>query len=197
MPMAREAVGRFGGGLSSDAHAPCQASSVAMTPEQRAELDSLPLSGLYSRSIEVYKQIHGSSDTPGCPDTPAERDVLIDKALVYLRRAEDVCERAALFSDNESIDDVKTSDVKYLLLPSLLAELVGEQPDLALRPAALEKSEEAYMRFLDRCVTLGAAPSSCVDACRRLLKRGGSSQGLQDAAAQRNERIARHRFSLA
>jgi hypothetical protein len=144
----------------------------ADSSELRAELDSLSLSGLYARSLDLFRKIQGNADTEGCPDTPAERDKMISTALSYLRRAEDVCDRAGIFSDNEAIEDVKTSDLKYLLLPSLVAELAGEEMDMDLRPAALERTEEAYMRFIQRCVDLKAAPESCLQACRRLLTQG-------------------------
>ena len=59
--------------------------------------------------------------------------------------------RAGIFSDNEGVEDVKTSDIKYLLLPALVAELAGEEMDMAARPAALARARDAYLRFMERC----------------------------------------------
>ena len=46
---------------------------------------------------------------------------------------------------------MKTSDIKYLLLPALVAELAGEEMDMAARPAALARARDAYLRFMERC----------------------------------------------
>ena len=118
--------------------------------ELRAELDSLPLSGLFARALKMFTQIHGAADSEGCGASEAERDALIARALTVVQRAQDVAERAGLFSDNEALEDVKTGDLKYLLLPFFAAELLSEEMDMDRRPAALTRAENAYLQFLER-----------------------------------------------
>lgn len=57
--------------------------------------------------------------------------------------------RLALFSRNETADDVATSSLKYLLVPSLLGELLAKAPG-ADRSAAVDGAppEAASPRLL-------------------------------------------------
>ena len=118
--------------------------------ELRSELESLPLSGLFARALKMFTQIHGTADSEGCGARGEEREALIARALTVVQRAQDVAERAGLFSDNEALEDVKTGDLKYLLLPFFAAELLGEEMNMDRRPAALTRAENAYLQFLER-----------------------------------------------
>jgi len=58
-----------------------------------------------------------------------------------------------LFSKNETIEDVSTLSVKYLLLPYLLGELTNNLPvaDIGARKSYLESAIIYYRDFVDRC----------------------------------------------
>ena len=84
------------GGAGAAAKEPGAAGAGAMSAHLRAEMDSLPLSGLYARSRDLLEKIHGGAGVEGCAASPAEREVLIQTALALLARAEDVCDRCAL-----------------------------------------------------------------------------------------------------
>ena len=55
---------------------------------------------------------------------------------------------AALFSANEEVDDIATNDLKYLLVPSLLADLQAStrERDPQARLALLEDASASYSR---------------------------------------------------
>ena len=54
--------------------------------------------------LQMYKELHGNAETEGAPKTPADRELLTKRTLLYLDRAEDVCNRAGVFSENETVE---------------------------------------------------------------------------------------------
>jgi hypothetical protein len=54
--------------------------------------------------LQMYKELHGNAETEGAPKTPADRELLTKRTLLYLERAEDVCNRAGVFSENETVE---------------------------------------------------------------------------------------------
>jgi hypothetical protein len=63
----------------------------------------------------MYNQLHGNAETEGAPKTPADRELLTKRTLLYLERAEDVCNRAGVFSENETVEVCIFSQLNHCL----------------------------------------------------------------------------------
>ncbi|KAF4979211.1 hypothetical protein FDECE_18100, partial [Fusarium decemcellulare] len=81
--------------------------------------------------------------------SPAYRADL-EAALSLYTRARDQIAAVSLFSPNEGVEDISTSDLPYLLLDAHVAELVQKTPNLSpdQRGDVLAQSRSAYERFL-------------------------------------------------
>ncbi|KAK2675869.1 hypothetical protein RAB80_008054 [Fusarium oxysporum f. sp. vasinfectum] len=81
--------------------------------------------------------------------SPAYRSDL-EAALSLYSSARDQISALALFSSNEGLEDVSTSDLPYLLLDAHVAELIQKTPNQSpdQRLEVLSKSRAAYERFL-------------------------------------------------
>ncbi|KAK2155421.1 hypothetical protein LSH36_241g07018 [Paralvinella palmiformis] len=61
-----------------------------------------------------------------------------------------------LFSDNEELEEVSTSEIKYMLLPAILGYLEGKKTE-ADRLETINKSKVFYVDFLRICKNYGVA----------------------------------------
>ena len=71
-------------------------------------------------------------------------------------------EQAALFSSNETLDDIPTGDLKYLQLEAHLSEILLKEPFVSpeSRIACLKSSLRASRAFLDRMKALDLVDDS-------------------------------------
>ncbi|RSL58042.1 hypothetical protein CEP54_008032 [Fusarium duplospermum] len=81
--------------------------------------------------------------------SPAYRADL-EAALSLYAKARDRMAAVSLFSANEGVEDISTTDLPYLLLDAHVAELVQKTPNLSpdQRQDVLAESRSAYERFL-------------------------------------------------
>ncbi|CAM1511379.1 Fc.00g088920.m01.CDS01 [Cosmosporella sp. VM-42] len=75
---------------------------------------------------------------------------ILDEALTLYARARQQISALGLFSPNEGVEDISTSDLPFLLVDYYVAELVQKTPNLspAQRLDVLGQSRSAYERFL-------------------------------------------------
>lgn len=74
----------------------------------------------------------------------------VKKAMALLEKATRLVSLTNMFSDNESADEISTSNIQYLLLPALLGSLslkltIGERKDI------IQCAEVYFKDFLKRC----------------------------------------------
>ncbi|KAH7116050.1 type 2A phosphatase-associated protein 42 [Dendryphion nanum] len=105
-------------------------------------------------------------------------------------------EQVNLFSRNESLDDVSSSDIQYMTISYHLAELVQKiTGDVATRKENLLRARTHYDKFLkllDAYDVLGASDSKLYEAYledRNVF----STASTKDVAARRDAKIARFR----
>ncbi|EKX35340.1 hypothetical protein GUITHDRAFT_165999 [Guillardia theta CCMP2712] len=166
-----------------------------VTDEEAEEVDSLSLSSLFAKVQALYQrsQVPGGGRKGLCFDcSPKEKEEVIERALFYSSRAMDVLERAGIFSENETIQDVNTPDMRFLMIPYFHAMLLANCSDLSIRRDRLDKSCETIRRFLKLCTDLEVLQDpTFVSGCRRIIDDVKSPPA--DANHLRAERIARHR----
>ena len=105
------------------------------------------LRSLFDEAEQKRLRLEGAYEST----TPSYRDDVATTTRAYESCVE-LVQRLALFSPNESLDDVSTSDLPYLLLDYHLAELHQRVSPTSPhdRRASLERAREAYERFLSR-----------------------------------------------
>uniref|UniRef100_A0A383VIK6 TAP42-like protein n=1 Tax=Tetradesmus obliquus TaxID=3088 RepID=A0A383VIK6_TETOB len=149
-----------------------------------ADVGNLSLAAAYDRVNELLDGPDGTS--AASPDTAQE-------ALQVLSHCELLVQRAALFSSNEDADDLITSQLKYLLVPFLQAELHSSLPsrDPAARLRHAQAASEGYCGYLQRCQQYGLLRGPLAQAYA--AEEAGSAGDPGTARVQRIERFKRSR----
>ncbi|KAF2473916.1 type 2A phosphatase-associated protein 42 [Lindgomyces ingoldianus] len=108
----------------------------------------------------------------------------------------ELSEQVSLFSSNETLDDVSSSDLQYMTICYQLADLVQKiTGDLSIRKENLLKARGFYERFLkllDSYDMLGKSDSRLLEAFLE-NKDQFSTASMKDAAARRGTKVARFR----
>jgi hypothetical protein len=146
-------------------------------------VDDLPLAAAFARGLDVFTRMQSGH---------ADADSLASGAAA-MRHAVTRLDVEGVFSRNESKDDLPTENLRYLLAPWYLAELVSRAPtkDPAARSLALVEITEMYERFLTRCEQHDMLSESATLARSR---RDGESL---DPATARDEKVARFKRERA
>lgn len=89
--------------------------------------------------------------TPHLPNSPARHDATAT-ALTAYRTCADLISSLSLFSSNETLEDLSTSHLPYILVPFHLAELTQQLPSTSpnTRKSLLSTSRSHYESFLHR-----------------------------------------------
>ncbi|KAI9230075.1 MAG: TAP42-like protein [Piptocephalis tieghemiana] len=133
------------------------------------------------------------------PTISKEHQALWSQARQRLIRLSDMVDRAALFSDNESLRDLSTSTVKFLLVPAWLGKVLMDQVGEG-RKQGLLLGRAQHMRFLALCHQYNllqdqdrhrqeAIESVAKDALQGIPHRPGQGP---DAATRRALKIAQY-----
>lgn len=83
-------------------------------------MDSLSLGQLFSSSQAILNELE---ETTLASADPAYQEKVRD-AENRLNRAYDLVHKLAIFSSNEILDDINTQDLRFLLIPAYLGEIV-------------------------------------------------------------------------
>ncbi len=138
----------------------------------------------YVRAEALFRQISGSS----LPSIDPGLQKLVSQCLAKLGACRSKISAEGLFSPNEEADDIKTSSLKYLLVPHLTADVMLRQatPGGAVdRLKLLAPALAEWNVFLTQCEAKGLVPTAELKVLQR-------EEGARlDAAAARDEKIAR------
>ncbi|KAH9066366.1 TAP42-like protein [Lactarius vividus] len=140
------------------------------------------LSTLFRRSL---LNVSKASNLPTIQD---ETQDLIDAALADCRNSRTRVAHLALFSPNETLDDISTQDLVYLFVPYVIAEIEGrvrttERDD---RLARLGEAEEGFTKFVSDVELYEIASESE----RELYAKNASS--IADPARRRETKIKQY-----
>lgn len=135
----------------------------------------------FYNAYKLYHQLLKASD-----DRPAQAD--LDDLLAKLRQMAHGVEKLHIFSRNEELDDINTGDLKFLLVPALLAEVSVAVQDMAQRKQSLENAMVYWRLFAQSCEQYKLADSDDLSA----LERDIEDRPL-DAHTRRDQKIARYK----
>jgi hypothetical protein len=124
---------------------------------------------------------------------------LLSRALATLTHLRLTVERAALFSDNEGLDDVATRELRFLLVGARLGELCERRAaadGVQSRAAVLRESREAWEGFLRRARAYELLDAAEERMWERIVKDGDAFEAAEvgmDPARRREAKIAAFR----
>ncbi|GAM85066.1 hypothetical protein ANO11243_030690 [Dothideomycetidae sp. 11243] len=104
--------------------------------------EDVSLSSLFA-SAEINRQ---KLERLSNANVPAYQDLLQSTISSYLQ-CSNIADRVSLFSSNETLDDVSTSDIQYFLIPYYLAILIPKHTG-GVRKSVLRESQSSYTTFL-------------------------------------------------
>lgn len=144
----------------------------------------MALSELYTRAVKTMKQAESM------PRSDARQDVYIE-ARRLLERAMNLIDSLSLFSDNETIDDVATVNIKYLLIPAYLAKVITSSETGPNRVETFTKAENSIKKFLQTVVNYGMGHENVERVLRseQFDTLGSGPADLVAAQQSRNEKI--------
>lgn len=160
------------------------ANRVASAEEAEAQIpdaDEFVLSKEFYDAYKAHHELLRRQDAPKA--APGELDGLAAK----LRSIAFHVARLRLFSPNEELDDISTADLKYLLVPFLLAEVTAATQDFERRLDALRQALVYWRAFAHDCERLSVAHADDVRSIDR------NPEEALDPMSKRTEKIERYK----
>ncbi|KAG8448175.1 hypothetical protein GDO86_015313 [Hymenochirus boettgeri] len=105
------------------------------------------LSELFGKGWRLLDEVEGSSEPSGSCEVQGK----VKEGLGSLEQATRMVAQLDLFSRNEDLEEISSTDLKYLLLPALLGALTLKQVGLSKRLQHLEAARSYFLDFLKRC----------------------------------------------
>uniref|UniRef100_A0A8C1PS36 Immunoglobulin (CD79A) binding protein 1 n=1 Tax=Cyprinus carpio TaxID=7962 RepID=A0A8C1PS36_CYPCA len=105
------------------------------------------LSDLLDRGWKLYEEV----DTTNEPSSSTAVQVKVKRGIMQLEEATMMVNQLDLFSRNEALEEISTTDLKYLLLPALLGALTMKQVNPNKRLEHVQAARVYFMDFLQRC----------------------------------------------
>ncbi|KAK9837140.1 hypothetical protein WJX81_005866 [Elliptochloris bilobata] len=147
----------------------------------------LPLPVLFERACSLHDQAEVASLST----------FTTQSAVDMLRRCSAMVDALGVFSRNEELEDVATADLRFLLIPKLLGDLLARTSlrEPAERAAELDQAAAEYTRFLESSRQLGLARDQLDGADEAAPDDGsGGAAAGGSAAARRAAKIARFKL---
>ena len=140
-----------------------------------------------------YHDIDESSAPTNSPAFQASVDGAIKDALTMIENVREL----SMFSDNETLDEISTQDLRFFLLHALAASLNGRRRcDTASRPGLIETITSHYLSFLKQCSDYEIGDSLAIlkdlnseDSSRKI----NAKKDLASMNADREAKIAHYR----
>ncbi|XP_062392845.1 immunoglobulin-binding protein 1 [Sardina pilchardus] len=114
---------------------------------QNSESETPKLSDLLDRGWKFYEEV----DTTDEPTGSNPIQVKVKRGIMQLEEATRMVAQLELFSRNEELEEIATTDLKYLLLPALLGALTMKQVNLSKRLEQVQIARVYFLDFLKRC----------------------------------------------
>ncbi|KAL0921982.1 hypothetical protein M5K25_005938 [Dendrobium thyrsiflorum] len=141
------------------------------------KMEEMSLPALFELARKIYY---------AASDSSVDQEQL-KNGIDLLRRCDEMVSKLGLFSSNETIDDVSTTNLKYILVPFYLGELT-EKLAKEDRIEILKMSGVQFKEFISICEALELVPKEEIES---------SKTGSTDLAAARAKKIARFKRQKA
>ncbi|CAL8264316.1 unnamed protein product [Lota lota] len=161
---------------------------------QTEDNDAKPykLSDLFNRGWKIFEEV----DTTNEPIGSNNVQVQIKRGITALEDVTRMVAQLQLFSRNELLEEMATTDLKYLVLPALLGGLTMKLTNRDSRLEIVTMAREYFHEFLRRCkeykVSDFKLPKSPMETDEE-SKTSTNSLDLVAMAVQRQAKIERYR----
>jgi immunoglobulin-binding protein 1 len=108
------------------------------------------LSDLFDKIWQAYGELENTSE----PSNSDKIQGIVQNSIALAEKAIYMVNELSLFSTNETIEEVSTKEVRYLLLPALLGYLMNKTTKIE-RFDAVQKSQVYFIDFLRLCKLYG------------------------------------------
>ncbi|KAJ3270742.1 hypothetical protein HK104_004860, partial [Borealophlyctis nickersoniae] len=153
------------------------------------EPDNLPLRGEFERAGALYNKLE-TSDLPSS-DTAYQADA--NGAIKSLERAAYLVRSLGVFSSNEILEDINTTDLRYLLTHAYLGELHLKRVTAPTdRLSVLHTAQHHFDQFLSTCEQHEIFSKEDKKYLEAQL-----AGGIKDLDKRREEKIARYKREKA
>ncbi|KAI8987812.1 TAP42-like protein [Mycotypha africana] len=162
-----------------------------MTSVNKQEFNNLSLGQLFNLGQSIASEIENST----LSSTDPEYQQKVTQGLSYLQRADDLISKLHIFSDNELIDEMSPSEIKFMLVPAYLGDLtLKKTTDPSKRAAVLMEAKEYIQRFINQCQDYQLVSKQDLIVKDQLTNTVKSSIS---ASQQREQKIARYKREKA
>ncbi|KAK3229666.1 hypothetical protein Dsin_001547 [Dipteronia sinensis] len=111
-------------------------------------MEDLPLPALFEEASKIHQ---------AATESGSDQEI-VRKGCEILEKCEDMISKLGLFSANETKDEISTSNIKYILVPSYLGELIEKVAQDDDRLQILKASMAKLKEFLSFCETMELLP---------------------------------------
>lgn len=124
---------------------------MADSGSTRRTVDSDPQSYKLSDLLKCGWKIFEEVDTTNEPIGSNNVQLKVKRGITALEDVTQMVAQLDLFSHNELLDEIATTDLKYILLPALLGGLTMKLTNRDNRLEIVSKAREYFNEFLRRC----------------------------------------------
>lgn len=184
---------------SSSASSNSNSSNPSETFSGDDDLDNLKLCDLFDRGWRLQRELSKSSVDESSDQFLLKRK----KSLEILKKCEFMLDELNLFSENEDLDEVSTSEIRYFLNYALLGWLYSKvnSSKSDIRLVALEQARNYYCKYLKLTRNYGmhsykASSDSQISPANQKCfenKQAEFDANLVNMAYERNEKIKRYK----
>ncbi|XP_019519277.1 PREDICTED: immunoglobulin-binding protein 1-like [Hipposideros armiger] len=118
---------------------------MAAAEEDKLLLPRLP--ELFETCRQLLEEVEAASEPTG--SRIIQEKVL--KGLDLLRKAADMLSQLGLFSRNEDLEEIASTDLKYLMVPAFQGALAMKQVNLSKHLDHLQWAREHFLNYLTQC----------------------------------------------
>uniref|UniRef100_H0XSP3 Immunoglobulin binding protein 1 n=1 Tax=Otolemur garnettii TaxID=30611 RepID=H0XSP3_OTOGA len=112
--------------------------------------DGLPLPrlpDLFESGGQLLEEVEAATEPTGSRIVQDK----VSKGLDLLQKAAEMLSQLDLFSRNEDLDEIASTDLRYLMVPAFLGALTMRQVDPSKRLDHLQLAREHFINFLTQC----------------------------------------------
>lgn len=157
------------------------------------------LSHLFDEIWAMHEKLENSTD----PSTSDTVQVLVQRSIDETEKAVCMVNELALYATNEDVEEIATSDLRYMLLPALLGYFINKNTKLD-RFDVVQKSQIYLLDFIKLCKLYGLTDAEVPKPCSpsdgdqlsttsKLHSERSRSTDVEQQGRQRQEKIARFR----
>nr|KAF6287345.1 immunoglobulin binding protein 1 [Pipistrellus kuhlii] len=115
-----------------------------------AEEEELPLPRL-PELFDISRQLLDEVEVATEPTGSREVQEKVSKGLQHLKQAAEMLAQLDLFSRNEDLEEIASTDLKYLMVPAFQGALAMKQGNSSKRLDHLQWAREHFLNYLSQC----------------------------------------------